>query len=50
MFCSFQYFEDYKLGSANATDYKNNFFPVLGFAAQVPNVFFNWLNIFVQLG
>ncbi len=53
VFCIFQYFVDYKLGEANTTDsrwYQANFFPFLSFASQIPNVFFNWLNIFVQLG
>lgn len=47
------YFVDYKL-SKNYTgfesDYVTNFMPYLGFAAQVPNFIFNWLNIFVQIG
>jgi len=47
------YFVDYKLG-ANYTGiesaYADNFMPYLGFASQVPNVIFNWLNIFIQMG
>ncbi|KAK9688366.1 Nucleoside transporter [Popillia japonica] len=48
------YFTKYKLDS-NYTGhednvYKTSFLQYLGFAAQVPNVIFNWLNIFVQLG
>lgn len=48
-----QYFVDYKL-SANYTgqnsEYASNFLAYIGFASQIPNVFFNWLNIFIQLG
>lgn len=32
------------------TIYSASFLQYLGFAAQVPNVVFNWLNIFVQIG
>lgn len=50
---SFQYFIDYKL-SFNYTnvksEYDTNFLAYVGFAAQIPNVFFNWFNIFVNLG
>ncbi|KAL5288449.1 ent-3.2 family protein [Megaselia abdita] len=31
-------------------NYATNFLAYIGFAAQVPNVIFNWLNIFVNLG
>lgn len=52
------YFEKYKLGGgdSNATLsdndlwYAKNFMPFIGFASQIPNVLFNWLNIFVNLG
>lgn len=48
------YFVKYKLsenytGSANM-EYAANFMPYIGFASQVPNLFFNWMNIFVNLG
>ncbi|XP_024940273.1 NADPH-dependent diflavin oxidoreductase 1 isoform X4 [Cephus cinctus] len=47
------YFVDYKM-SKNYTSidpfYTTNFLPILGFAAQIPNLLFNWLNIFIQLG
>lgn len=32
------------------TIYSASFLQYLGFAAQVPNVVFNWLNIFVKFG
>lgn len=32
------------------TVYSASFLQYLGFAAQVPNVVFNWLNVFVQIG
>ncbi|GLV32794.1 Equilibrative nucleoside transporter 2 [Carabus blaptoides fortunei] len=47
------YFVDYKLSenyTGISSKYATNFMPYLGFAAQVPNVIFNWVNIFVQLG
>ncbi|KAB7507850.1 Equilibrative nucleoside transporter 1 [Armadillidium nasatum] len=46
------YFVNYKLGTAtvDASEYTTNFLPYLGYASQVPNVLFNWINIFVQLG
>ncbi|KRT79285.1 hypothetical protein AMK59_7995 [Oryctes borbonicus] len=48
------YFTNYKLDynytRQEDTAYKTSFLQYLGFAAQVPNVVFNWLNIFVQLG
>jgi len=47
------YFTEYKL-SKNYTgfdsDYVTNFMPYIGFASQVPNLIFNWLNIFLQIG
>lgn len=48
-----QYFVDYKLGTeytGEESKYGDNFLAYLGFAAQVPNVIFNWLNIFIQIG
>ena len=49
-----QYFVDYKLGAdytgQGSLWYASDFMNYLGFAAQVPNFFFSWLNIFVQLG
>lgn len=52
-FLLLQYFADYKLGYeyvGMVTIYSASFLQYLGFAAQVPNVVFNWLNIFVQFG
>jgi len=47
------YFVDYKLHK-NYTGvdsaYTSNFLPYLGFASQIPNLLFNWINIFVQMG
>ena len=48
-----QYFVDYKL----ATDYTKEasipyatyFLQYIGFAAQVPNVIFNWINVFLNV-
>lgn len=56
-----EYFEKYKLGGGdlNVTNatltadqlwYAKNFMSYIGFASQIPNVLFNWLNIFVNLG
>lgn len=46
-----QYFVNYKLGnSTNSSAYASNFLQYHNFAAQIPNVVFNWLNIFVNLG
>nr|CAD7411701.1 unnamed protein product [Timema poppensis] len=47
------YFVDYKLSKEYTgieSNYVTNFLGYLGFAAQVPNLVFNWLNIFVQIG
>lgn len=48
------YFEEFKLapvdGSNTTTVYASNFMQYIGFASQIPNVIFNWLNIFVNLG
>ncbi|XP_053969979.1 equilibrative nucleoside transporter 1-like [Anastrepha ludens] len=48
------YFVDYKLSdntnSTSSTTYASNFLQYHNFAAQIPNVVFNWLNIFVNLG
>lgn len=49
------YFVSYKLSTnytnSNETQfYAANFMPYIGFASQVPNVIFNWMNIFVNLG
>ncbi|XP_023724605.1 equilibrative nucleoside transporter 1 isoform X2 [Cryptotermes secundus] len=40
------YFEDYKLAK---TEYAGNFLPYVGFAAQIPNLLLNWINIFIPL-
>lgn len=48
-----QYFVDFKLASTEAnvtTAYASNFMQYIGFASQIPNLIFNWLNIFVHLG
>ena len=45
-----QYFVDYKL-AGNATDvvkYRNYFLSFLGFAAQIPNLILNGLNVFLH--
>ncbi|XP_076069508.1 equilibrative nucleoside transporter 2 isoform X2 [Oratosquilla oratoria] len=44
------YFVDYKLSSPEGEEYATNFLPYIGYASQLPNVIFNWLNIFVQMG
>uniref|UniRef100_A0A1B6DIQ1 Equilibrative nucleoside transporter 1 n=1 Tax=Clastoptera arizonana TaxID=38151 RepID=A0A1B6DIQ1_9HEMI len=47
------YFVEYKL-SKNYTgvesDYVTNFMPYIEFASQIPNLLFNWINIFVHIG
>ena len=47
-----QYFVDYKLSETphDTSEYVTNFLPYLGYASQIPNVFFNWVNIFFQFG
>jgi len=49
-----EYFVDYKLSpnytGTNNAEYAANFMPYLTFASQIPNVLFNWMNIFVNLG
>ncbi|KAL4708518.1 hypothetical protein ACJJTC_014126 [Scirpophaga incertulas] len=42
------YFVKYKL--ANARDYSEHYLAYVGWAAQVPNCLFNWINIFVPIG
>ncbi|XP_065371053.1 equilibrative nucleoside transporter 1 [Calliphora vicina] len=47
------YFVDFKLVSNEgntSSAYANNFMQYIGFASQIPNLIFNWLNIFVHLG
>lgn len=50
------YFVEYKLGNNTTTvsggdfKYDSSFLAYITFAAQVPNVLFSWLNLFVQLG
>nr|CAG4643995.1 EOG090X076T [Lepidurus arcticus] len=47
------YFVKYKLSedyTGVKSEYASNFLAYLGFAAQIPNVFFSWINIFVQIG
>ncbi|KAH8255412.1 hypothetical protein KR038_002599 [Drosophila bunnanda] len=48
------YFEDFKFGANNTVpteiNYRTNFMQNMGFASQIPNVLFNWLNIFVAFG
>jgi equilibrative nucleoside transporter 1/2/3 len=50
-----EYFVDYKLSTnythnPNSTELARNFMPYVTFASQIPNVLFNWMNIFVNLG
>ncbi|KAF2358936.1 Equilibrative nucleoside transporter [Trinorchestia longiramus] len=49
---AYSYFIDYKLvdDEGAKTEYAKNFLSYVGYASQVPNVIFNWINIFVQLG
>ncbi|XP_052130282.1 equilibrative nucleoside transporter 2 [Frankliniella occidentalis] len=48
------YFVDYKLGNGTSAGkdfkYDEDFLAYISFAAQVPNLLFNWLNVFVQFG
>ncbi|EDW37152.1 GL25678 [Drosophila persimilis] len=48
------YFEDFKLGANNTVptevNYRSTFMQNMGFASQIPNLLFNWLNIFVNFG
>ncbi|ODM99939.1 Equilibrative nucleoside transporter 1 [Orchesella cincta] len=47
------YFVSYKLSekyTGQQSEYAANFLQYIGFAAQIPNVFFNWFNIFIQIG
>ncbi|XP_055378748.1 equilibrative nucleoside transporter 1 [Condylostylus longicornis] len=50
------YFVDFKLGpeytgmSGDNLEYAKYFMNYVGFAAQIPNLLFNWLNIFVKIG
>ncbi|XP_013784945.1 equilibrative nucleoside transporter 1-like isoform X2 [Limulus polyphemus] len=48
------YFVDLKLSvsqnDTRAAEYRDNFLSYLGVAAQVPNVFFNGLNLFLHIG
>ncbi|XP_076249263.1 equilibrative nucleoside transporter 1 isoform X1 [Calliopsis andreniformis] len=47
------YFVNYKLSmqyTGIETNYATNFLAYLGFAAQIPNLLFNWLNVFMQFG
>ncbi|KAJ6637954.1 Equilibrative nucleoside transporter 3 [Pseudolycoriella hygida] len=47
------YFVEYKLSeeyTGESSDYSKNFLQYIGLASQIPNVFFNWINIFVNLG
>jgi len=48
-----QYFVRYKLSKEYTgidTNYAMNFLAYLGFASQIPNLLFNWLNVFLQFG
>ncbi|XP_044754583.1 equilibrative nucleoside transporter 1 isoform X2 [Coccinella septempunctata] len=48
-----KYFTTYKLSESYigyVFPYVSNFIQILTFCSQVPNVAFNWLNIFVQIG
>ncbi|XP_043250700.1 NADPH-dependent diflavin oxidoreductase 1 isoform X1 [Colletes gigas] len=47
------YFVNYKLSKDYTgidTNYATNFPAWLGFASQIPNLLFNWLNVFIQFG
>ena len=48
------YFVEYKLGNTTSPEgdfkYDSDFLAYISFAAQVPNLLFNWLNVFVQFG
>ncbi|VVC28097.1 Equilibrative nucleoside transporter,Major facilitator superfamily domain [Cinara cedri] len=47
------YFVDYKLGNvylANKSDYASIFMVYLTISSQLPNLLFNWLNIFCPIG
>jgi len=48
------YFEDFKLSENNTVrteaNYRGNFMQNMGFASQIPNVLFNWINIFMNFG
>ncbi|XP_026473506.1 equilibrative nucleoside transporter 1 [Ctenocephalides felis] len=48
-----EYFVSYKLSeeyTGITSMYVTSFLAYIGFAAQVPNILFNWLNVFVQIG
>ena len=48
-----EYFVNYKLNATSEsadTIYSTYFLNYLGFAAQVPNLLFNWINVFVHMG
>lgn len=42
------YFQKFKL--KDAPEYSNNFLTYVGWASQIPNLMFNWFNIFVKIG
>ncbi|CAL7938705.1 unnamed protein product [Xylocopa violacea] len=47
------YFVSYKLSKEYTgiqSNYDTNFLAYLTFAAQIPNLLFNWLNVFIQFG
>ncbi|XP_042209109.1 equilibrative nucleoside transporter 1-like [Homarus americanus] len=46
------YFVDYKLkgDDGEVSLYATNFLSYIGYAANIPNVMFSWLNLFIQLG
>ncbi|KAH8376954.1 hypothetical protein KR093_002346 [Drosophila rubida] len=48
------YFEEFKLSENNTIkteiNYRGNFMQNMGFASQIPNVLFNWINIFINFG
>lgn len=43
------YFVQYKLVNA-PTIYSANFMTYMGWASQIPNLFFSWFNVFVKMG
>ena len=49
----FQYFVNYKLSKEytySEVPYAAYFLQFIGIAAQVPNVIFNWVNVFLDIG
>lgn len=52
-FFFFQYFIDYKMSKEYTgidSEYRTYFLSYMMIASQVPNLVFNWLNVFIQIG